>query len=193
MGWRVIVTAATNAAVAQIAGTILALDKLEDRSPDDHFTNQEREELLLAERDVSDLIDKVINTMFTHLPPEIVAITTSSLLNTTSSQGLFKNYFNDFDVILCDKASQVPEPVLAAILSRLRNSRHVHVGDLHQLEPYALCFRHVGPVRFGAHSIMPLITTFRVHPLLNTLLNSFVYEGNFGAAPPLRNVTCCWT
>ncbi|VDO70588.1 unnamed protein product [Heligmosomoides polygyrus] len=44
-------------------GRLKLEDHIRNRSPDDHLTNLEREELLLAERDVSDLIDKVINIM----------------------------------------------------------------------------------------------------------------------------------
>ncbi|VDO45780.1 unnamed protein product, partial [Heligmosomoides polygyrus] len=51
---------------------------------------------------------------------------------TINSLVLVEDYFNDFDVILCDEASQVSEPVFAAILSRLPKPRHVYVGDLHQ-------------------------------------------------------------
>ncbi|WKY04519.1 hypothetical protein Q1695_005490 [Nippostrongylus brasiliensis] len=92
---------------------------------DDHHRNRasggrilsafEREELLLAERDVSDLIEQMASVMFKWYRPNIIVITTSSFLNATSKNGIFRGYLDEFDVLLCDEASQLPEPVFAAI------------------------------------------------------------------------------
>ncbi|VDO91204.1 unnamed protein product [Heligmosomoides polygyrus] len=197
-GARIILTASTNAAVAQITETILSLDAFVDldvcryvaesvvfddsiaatpadmhevlkRLPDlyrdklenkswtnnrecqEFLTKQEREDLVLAERDVSDLIDKVVKIMFLKYQPQVVAITTSSLLNATGKGGIFKKYLDDFELIICDKASQVPELIFAAMLSRLSRARHIYIGDVYRLEP--------------------------AHPLLNKLPNHFVYAG----------------
>ncbi|VDO98894.1 unnamed protein product [Heligmosomoides polygyrus] len=118
-GSRIIVTATTNAAVAQITETILSIDAFADvavcryiagsvvfgdsivaipantheilkRLPDlyrneleekaldecERFSEQEREDLVLAEKNVSYLIDKVIEVMFLKYQPQVVAITT---------------------------------------------------------------------------------------------------------------------
>lgn len=84
------------------------------------------------------------------------------------------------------------------ILHSLPHARHVYVDNLHQLKLYALCSRHLGPVRFGARSIMdvltkakavpiaPLITTFRVHTVLNTLPNSFMYDVDHRSGTPAK-------
>ncbi|VDP11257.1 unnamed protein product [Heligmosomoides polygyrus] len=100
-------------------------DELEEKP----WTN-EREYLVLAERDVSDLIDKVVEIMFLKYQPQVVAITTSSLLNATGKGDIFKNYLDDFELIICDEASQVPEPVFAAMLSRLPKAAHPLVNEL---------------------------------------------------------------
>ncbi|WKX97482.1 hypothetical protein Q1695_013277 [Nippostrongylus brasiliensis] len=142
-GHRVIVTASTNVAVAQIAESLLGLDGVQelplcryiaetiafdDSVPltpvdmhevlksfaeryrdaleehvlaqcrrfrdgrlvmEDHRRNRpeqrlsplERESLILAERDVSDLVEKMVDIMFSWFNPVILLITTSSLLN----------------------------------------------------------------------------------------------------------------
>ncbi|WKY15250.1 hypothetical protein Q1695_000604 [Nippostrongylus brasiliensis] len=149
----------------------------------------EQDELLLAERDVSALVEHVVRLLFQHFSPQVVAITTASLLNSTSGQGIFGHYLDAFDIIICDEASQVPEPVFAALISRLPRARQIFVSDVHQLEPYARCSRQLSVVRFGGRSVMdvltharavpmaPLVTTFRAHPRLNCLPDHFAYGG----------------
>ncbi|KAK5972130.1 hypothetical protein GCK32_006622, partial [Trichostrongylus colubriformis] len=248
-GRYVIVSASTNAAVAQFTETILSLNvgnprvcryvaetvafdesipttqvdmhevlkglvDLDDLSDDDrltcerfrvgreryetymrnrdlamNLTEQEREDLILAEMDVSELIDKVVTLLFAKVQPQILAITTSSLLNATSKNGIFAGLLDNCSLLICDEASQIPEPVFAAMASRLPNCRHIYIGDVHQLEPYARCSRHSNPVKFGARSMMdvlsearavpmaPLVTTFRAHPNLNGLPNHLAYGG----------------
>ncbi|CAJ0589227.1 unnamed protein product [Cylicocyclus nassatus] len=128
--------------------------------------------------------------MFRRMDPKIVCITTASLLNTTDTDGLFKGYLDKFDLIICDEASQVPEPVFMAMAARIPRARHIYIGDIHQLEPYARSSRLSNPARLGAQSIMnvlqraravpmrSLITTFRAHPALIDLPNTLCYEGS---------------
>ncbi|VDL80595.1 unnamed protein product [Nippostrongylus brasiliensis] len=251
-GHRIVITASTNVAVAQITETILGVDlaagmplcrfvaetvQYDESVPrtavdmnevlksfadrfrkvlsdallntceryrrgrilvDDHHRNRipagrsltplEREELLVAERDVSDLMEDMVAIMFRWYCPDILLITTSSLLNTTSAGGIFRDYLGEFDILLCDEASQVPEPVFAAMLSRLPQARHIYIGDLHQLEPFARCSRSTSAALLGARSMIDvltraravpaasLITTFRAHPGLIDLPNQFTNE-----------------
>ncbi|VDO19051.1 unnamed protein product [Heligmosomoides polygyrus] len=97
---------------------------MQNRERQEFLTEQEREYLVLAERDVSDLIDKVVEIMFLKYQPQVV-VRTSSLLNATGKGGIFKNYLDEFELIICDEASQVPEPVFAAMLSRLPKARRI--------------------------------------------------------------------
>uniref|UniRef100_A0A0N4YGS5 AAA_12 domain-containing protein n=1 Tax=Nippostrongylus brasiliensis TaxID=27835 RepID=A0A0N4YGS5_NIPBR len=166
---------------------------------DDHHRNRasggrilsafEREELLLAERDVSDLIEQMASVMFKWYRPNIIVITTSSFLNATSKNGIFRGYLDEFDVLLCDEASQLPEPVFAAMLTRLPHARQIHIGDVHQLEPHVRCSRTSTAALLGARSVIDVLsqaravpmvslnTTFRAHPNLNELSNQIVYGG----------------
>lgn len=77
-------------------GRSLFENHMRNRNRERYLTEQEREELILVERDVSELIDKVVRVMFEKLQPRIVAITTSSLLNATERQGIFNGYLDDF-------------------------------------------------------------------------------------------------
>ncbi|KIH68736.1 hypothetical protein ANCDUO_00927 [Ancylostoma duodenale] len=99
-------------------------------------------------------------------------------------------------LLICDEASQVPEPVFMAMASRLPLARHVYIGDTHQLEPYARCSRHANPAIFGARSVIdmlataravplaPLVTTFRAHPALNELPNQLAYNSTLVSGVP---------
>ncbi|EPB73009.1 hypothetical protein ANCCEY_07900 [Ancylostoma ceylanicum] len=153
------------------------------------LTEQEKDDFMMAEQDVCETLEAMIELMFRLVAPRIICITTSSLLNTTDKGGIFKGYVNTFDLLIGDEASQIPEPVFMAIASRLEGARHIYIGDVRQLEPYARCSRLANPARFGARSIIdtlltaravpiaPLVTTFRAHPALNSLPNTFAYEG----------------
>ncbi|EYC37484.1 hypothetical protein Y032_0787g2351 [Ancylostoma ceylanicum] len=152
------------------------------------LTEQEKDDFMTAEQDVCETLEAMIELMFRLVAPRIICITTSSLLNTTDKGGIFKGYVNTFDLLIGDEASQIPEPVFMAIASRLEGARHIYIGDVRQLEPYARRSRLANPARFGARSIIdtlltaravpiaPLVTTFRAHPALNSLPNTFAHE-----------------
>ncbi|EYC45833.1 hypothetical protein Y032_0415g1062 [Ancylostoma ceylanicum] len=149
---RVVVTASTNAAVAQFAETLLSIANFselvilryvcdtamaEERSPlpvdlnevlkslgDDFAANlsvtdratcarsragrlrykqfaqhenlempdQEREEFILAEKDVSETLEEMIFYMFAVRPPNVLCITTASLLNASDEKDIFAGY-----------------------------------------------------------------------------------------------------
>ncbi|KHJ97536.1 integrase core domain protein, partial [Oesophagostomum dentatum] len=153
------------------------------------MSEDEKEEYFISEKYVSDHLQRMVDLMFRLLKPEIVCATTASLLNLVSSGGLFAKHMSNFRVLIGDEASQIPEPVLAALTTTLPTLRHVYIGDVHQLEPHAKCHRSSNPVRFGARSVMnvlvqaravpvaPLVTTFRVHPSLIELPNRVAYDG----------------
>ncbi|EYB99774.1 hypothetical protein Y032_0120g930 [Ancylostoma ceylanicum] len=259
---KIVVTASTNAAVAQFAETLLSIADYselvilryvsdtamaEERSPlpvdlnevlkslgDDFAANlsdtdsatcarfragrlryeqfaqqenlemsdQDREEFILAEKDVSETLGEMISIMFAVRPPNVLCITTASLLNASDEKGIFAGYWDDFSLLICDEASQVPEPVFVAIANRLPQLRHVYIGDIHQLEPHVRCPRNSNPAKFGARSVInllvaaravpsaSLVTTFRAHPLLNGLPNTVAYEGTLigGANPAQRRM-----
>ncbi|KIH52158.1 hypothetical protein ANCDUO_17742 [Ancylostoma duodenale] len=160
------------------------------------LTEREKTDFVLAEKDVSETLSDMVAMMFLFMNIRIVCITTSSLLNTTDKDGIFEGYLNHFRLLICDEASQVPEPVFMAMASRLPLARHVYIGDTHQLEPYARCSRHANPAIFGARSVIdmlataravpvaPLVTTFRAHPALNELPNQLAYNSTLVSGVP---------
>ncbi|EYC04630.1 hypothetical protein Y032_0086g1895 [Ancylostoma ceylanicum] len=149
----------------------------------------ERREFISAERDVSIAVAAMIRIYFNYRRPQIICLTTSSLLNTSGPKGCFAEYLDSFDLLIGDEASQIPEPVFVAITDRLPDIRHIYIGDVHQLEPHARCPRSSNPAVYGARSVMsvltasahvsiaPLVTTFRAHPSLNELPNRLTYGG----------------
>ncbi|KAL6730882.1 hypothetical protein Aduo_001806 [Ancylostoma duodenale] len=104
------------------------------------LTEQEKDDFVMAERDVCETPEEMIELMFRLVAPRIICITTSPLLNTTDKGGIFKDTL-------------------------------------------------ANPARFGARSIIdtlltakalpiaPLVTTFRAHPALKSLPNTFAYDG----------------
>ncbi|VDO04881.1 unnamed protein product [Haemonchus placei] len=139
-------------------------------------------ERFMFDRDVAiDLSDAELR------PPAVLVITTSALLNSATTDGIFNKWIDQFSLLIGDEASQIPEPALIALVTHVPRARHIYVGDIHQLEPHVRCPRSTNPARFGAQGIMsillakgvptaPLTTTFRAHPLLNELPNLIFYN-----------------
>ncbi|XGW16972.1 hypothetical protein V3C99_001975 [Haemonchus contortus] len=142
----------------------------------------------------------MVKLMFRVRRPAILCLTTASLLNTTDpSNYLFRRHSSTFGTIIEDEASQISEPVLAAIASRIPEAKQRYIGDIHQLEPHARCQRTSNPATFGARSVVnvlvgaaavpvsPLVTTFRAHPI-NALPNLVTYDGTLlnGTGPESR-------
>ncbi|CAJ0605849.1 unnamed protein product [Cylicocyclus nassatus] len=153
------------------------------------MTEEDREEYFISERFVSRNVQKMVDLLFRLMKPNVILATTSSMLNVSGPGGIFKKHVEGFKVLIGDEASQIPEPVLMALAVRLPARRHVYIGDVHQLEPHAKWPRSSNPVRFGAQSVMsvltraravpvaPLLTTFRAHPDLIELPNRVAYNG----------------
>uniref|UniRef100_A0A1I7WJH6 AAA_12 domain-containing protein n=1 Tax=Heterorhabditis bacteriophora TaxID=37862 RepID=A0A1I7WJH6_HETBA len=113
------------------------------------LSQEEREDYLLCERNCSRLLTKMIRLMFEYRPPSILCITAASLLNTTGKDGIFEGFLDQFSTVICDEASQIPEPV--GVMEILSHSTAVQTT--------------------------PLMTTFRSHPRLNELPNILSYQG----------------
>uniref|UniRef100_A0A7I4YG28 AAA_12 domain-containing protein n=1 Tax=Haemonchus contortus TaxID=6289 RepID=A0A7I4YG28_HAECO len=155
-----------------------------------NMTEKEIEEYILAEKDVSQCVKKVVRTMFKVRPPEVLLLTTASLLNTTAKEGIFKNHITDRKIIIVDEASQVPEPMLACLITMFPDARQLYIGDINQMRPHVKCPSDANPALFGGQSIMSvlerapgvpkaaLVTTFRAHPALNELPNLLSYGGS---------------
>ncbi|VDP63300.1 unnamed protein product [Heligmosomoides polygyrus] len=120
--------------------------------------------------------------MFKVRTPAIICLTTSPLLNATDSGGIFNGLLSKFTTIIGNEASQIPEPAMVAIATRVPDACHVYTGDVHQLESHIRCSRTSTPAKFGALGVMdllvqrripmaPLTTTFRPHPELNAMPN----------------------
>ncbi|KIH47811.1 hypothetical protein ANCDUO_22124, partial [Ancylostoma duodenale] len=119
-----------------------------------YLTDEEKEEYAIAERNVSRTLEKMIALMFILRPPNILCLTTASLMNTIGTpDGAFKAYGDKFTILIGDEASQIPEPALTAISNRLPGVRQIYLGDVHQLEPHAKCPRDSHAAVYGARSV----------------------------------------
>ncbi|XGW33921.1 hypothetical protein V3C99_017994 [Haemonchus contortus] len=127
--------------------------------------------------------------MFEVRPPEVLLLTTASLLNTTAKGGIFENHIVDRKIIIVDEASQVPEPMLACLITMFPDARQLYIGDINRMRPHVKCPGDAKPALFDGQSIMSvlerssgvpksaLVTTFRAHPALNELPNLLPYGG----------------
>ncbi|ETN80800.1 von Willebrand factor type A domain protein [Necator americanus] len=153
------------------------------------FNAQKREEFELVETNVSSLLRGILRIMFNVRFPDIICISTSSLLNVFNDGGIFADQKSAFSVLICDEAAQIPEPMFVAITDRLPHVRQVYIGDPLQFGPHARCSSSLIPAKLGAGSILnallkvPLIpvsvmeTSFTAHPKLNDLPRSLIYNG----------------
>ncbi|KAK6745163.1 hypothetical protein RB195_011715 [Necator americanus] len=150
------------------------------------FNAQKREEFELVETNVSSLLRGILRIMFNVRFPDIICISTSSLLNVFNDGGIFADQKSAFSVLICDEAAQIPEPMFVAITDRLPHVRQVYIGDPLQFGPHARCSSSLIPAKLGAGSILnallkvPLIpvsvmeTSFTAHPKLNDLPRSLI-------------------
>ncbi|KAL6730202.1 hypothetical protein Aduo_001190 [Ancylostoma duodenale] len=167
------------------------------------MSEEDKEEYAIAERNVSTTAKKMMALMYRLRFPDIGCITTASLLNTLGTPGgaLTDDDSTDDDteelqesqgryqLLIGDKASQIPEPALAAVSNRMPLAQQVYIGDVHQPEPHARCHRDSPAATYGARGVMsvicaaravpiaPLVRTYRAHPALNELPNRFAYNG----------------
>ncbi|EPB65296.1 hypothetical protein ANCCEY_15641, partial [Ancylostoma ceylanicum] len=167
------------------------------------MSEEDKDEYALAERNVSKTVKKMIRLMYKLRRPEILCITTASLLNAYGSRGgtLTETESSESSepagpespdpshVLIGDEASQIPEPALAAISNCMPFAQQVYIGDVHQLEPHARCHRDSPAAIYGARGVMsvicaaravpvaPLVRTYRAHPALNELPNRIAYNG----------------
>uniref|UniRef100_A0A0N4W3S6 AAA_11 domain-containing protein n=1 Tax=Haemonchus placei TaxID=6290 RepID=A0A0N4W3S6_HAEPC len=115
---------------------------LEDPTMFLYMSEEGQNEYGIAERSVSQPIEKMVMLMFRVQRPAILCLTAGSLLNSTDlANGLFRRYSSSFGAIIGDEASQVPGPALAAIASRIPEAKQCYIRDIHQLEPHARCQR----------------------------------------------------
>ncbi|VDO05344.1 unnamed protein product [Haemonchus placei] len=56
----------------------------------------------------------------------------------------------------------MPEPALVALVTVVPRARHIHLGDIHQLEPHVRCPRSTNPARLGP--IHSTVSIFRDCP-----------------------------
>lgn len=119
----------------------------------------------------------------------MVCLTTSALQNVATSGGIFSDFLAGAKTVIANEASQIPEPAMVAIATRLPQARHIYNGDIHQLEPHVRCLRSSSPARYGDRGVIelllekgipstPLNTTFRCHPYLFELPNELCYHFN---------------
>uniref|UniRef100_A0A7I4Z4Q7 AAA_11 domain-containing protein n=1 Tax=Haemonchus contortus TaxID=6289 RepID=A0A7I4Z4Q7_HAECO len=147
-----------------------------------NLSKEDREKYRIAEMMNSETTERAIAILLRLQFPSILCIATSSLLNSTRRGGLFYDAFWHCRTIIADEASQIPEPVFLAIVTRFKSARHIRTGDVHQLQPHLRCPRTTLAARMAGRRTMdlllskeillaPLVTTFRAHPALNQLPN----------------------
>ncbi|VDP34816.1 unnamed protein product [Heligmosomoides polygyrus] len=164
-----------------------------------HLSEKDREEFLFADKEVSRTLSSTIRAMFRVRSPDVLLMTTTSLIASVQSHGIFHNYLADRKVIIVDEASQLPESLFAALVTQFPDACQVYMGDVHQMQPYVDCRRSALPAIYGARSIMSvlmqspfvprasLVTTFRAHPALNTLHNAVTYGGELVSGTPANH------
>ncbi|KIH58535.1 hypothetical protein ANCDUO_11258 [Ancylostoma duodenale] len=114
------------------------------------MSEEDKEELSIAERNVPNMVQKMMRLMYQFRFPDIVCITTASLLNTLATPGgaLTDTDSTDdteeiedsqylYQVLIGDEGSQIPEPALVAVSNRLPLAQQMYIGDVYQLEPHA--------------------------------------------------------
>ncbi|KIH52974.1 hypothetical protein ANCDUO_16912 [Ancylostoma duodenale] len=148
------------------------------------MSEEDKEEYAIAKRNVSNTVKKMMTLMYRFRFPDIVCITTASLLISLGTRGgaLTDSDSTDDDteeledsqylyqVLIGGEASQIQEPALAAVSNRLPLAQQVYIGDLHQLEPHTRWHRDSPAVTYGARGVI-------AHPALNELLNRVAYDG----------------
>ncbi|XGW34365.1 hypothetical protein V3C99_018325 [Haemonchus contortus] len=131
---------------------------MEDPSKFLYMSQEDQHEYEIAERSVSQSIEKMVKLMFRVRRPAILCLTTASLLNTTDpSDSLFRRHSCSFGTITGDEASHIPGPALAAIASRIPEAKQRYIGDIHQLEPHVRCQRTSNPAISSARSVMSVL------------------------------------
>nr|CDJ93591.1 Hypothetical protein CBG22588 [Haemonchus contortus] len=159
------------------------------------LSEEEREEYRIAEMCNSEATERAIAILLRLQFPAVLCITTSSLLNSTREGGLFHELLSSCRTIIADEASQIPEPVFVAMVTRFPQARHIYIGDVHQLQPHLRCPRSALAARLGGRGVMslllsrniplaPLVTTFRAHPALVHLSNTLVCDGTLESGTP---------
>ncbi|EPB76492.1 hypothetical protein ANCCEY_04392 [Ancylostoma ceylanicum] len=106
------------------------------------MSEEDKDEYALAERNVSKTVKKMIKLMYKLRRPEILCITTASLLNAYGSRGgtLTETESSESSepaglesqdpsqVLIGDEASQIPQPALAAISNCMPFAQQVYIG-----------------------------------------------------------------
>ncbi|EYB94997.1 hypothetical protein Y032_0165g50 [Ancylostoma ceylanicum] len=166
------------------------------------LTAQEREELELVETNVSSLLKDMIRIMFSVRFPDVICLTTSSLLNVFSHNGIFADQGRKFSLVICDEAGQVPEAMFIAITNRLPHVRQVYIGDQLQFAPHTRINNSRDITQLGARSCLDVLLdvhpkpapvmrkSFTAHPALNVPPRLVSYEENLvdGATPGDRRL-----
>ncbi|XGW05120.1 hypothetical protein V3C99_015918, partial [Haemonchus contortus] len=122
-----------------------------------NLSEEDREKYRIAEMMNSETTERAIAILLRLQFPSILCITTSSLLNSTRRGGLFYDAFWHCRTIISDEASQIPEPVFLAIVTRFRSARHICIGDVHQLQPHLRCPRTTLAARMAGRGTMDLL------------------------------------
>ncbi|EYB94992.1 hypothetical protein Y032_0165g49 [Ancylostoma ceylanicum] len=159
----------------------------------------ERKKVL--ERNFS-LLKDTIRIMFGVRFPDVLCITTSSLLNVFSSGGIFADYRNSYSLVICDEAAAIPEPMFIAITNQFPRARQVYVGDLNQFWTHRTWGSSLKLQMLAARSALDLLlkvpsmprcsmfTSFTAHPALNEIVNLVAYDGHVisGVKPEHRRL-----
>lgn len=162
----------------------------------------DQESYKIAETRCSHIVHGIIKTMMRVREPNVIGITTSTLLNITEKGNTLWQFFRDNSdrlMIINDESSQTPEPALTALALRFPEATFRFFGDRHQLQPYCKVKRTAFAAQCGARGLASVLSeagavskvtlaeTFRSHPQLNDLPNRLFYNGHLISGVPAED------
>ncbi|EPB65384.1 hypothetical protein ANCCEY_15553 [Ancylostoma ceylanicum] len=121
--------------------------------------------------------------------PNVFLATVSSALNLTVTKGLWRKTSKQWDTILVDEASMVPEATIVTMLSRFGDGCFTLIGDSKQLPPYVGVLQIPLAVSLSSQSalaiankhesapICPIRIVYRPHIEMMRLNSQLFYEG----------------
>ncbi|RCN26845.1 hypothetical protein ANCCAN_27427 [Ancylostoma caninum] len=150
----------------------------------------EHKSLLVLDYGVSKRIYKLIRIFMRCYKPNVFLATVSSALNLTMRKGLWRKASKQWDTILVDEASMVPEATIVTMLSRFGDACFTLIGDSKQLPPYVGVLQIPLAVSLSSQSaltianehesapVCPVRIVYRPHIEMMRLNSQLFYEGS---------------
>ncbi|KIH51740.1 hypothetical protein ANCDUO_18166 [Ancylostoma duodenale] len=135
------------------------------------------------------LFKDMVRIMFSVRFPDVICITTSSLLNAFTDNGIFAEHRNAFSVVICDEATVISESMFIAITNRFPGARQIYIGDREQFWNHRRRDIPLNVRMLGARCALDLLlevpsmprtfmfTSFTAHPALIEVTNLVASDG----------------